>query len=550
MRRTHFCCAIVLAVIASVLGGCGGSSGSSASGGTTGGSGSGSSTTNLSVKVSGLNSGETVTLQAKSDNSSSLTADANGTFYFPQNINNAGTNGATNGISVTVSTEPIGEQCLVEAPSTGITLDSTVPVVCSTPVTISKYATLEAFPGSSAQVIANPKVLPVFFTGAANENTDLVFLQQLVVSQYWGALSEYGVNNGTVESALYETPPSGLSSGKLDDAQIKSALQVSASTWGATFDTSTIIVAFLPSGTSYMPDVSQGEPENAAADHGQITVNGTAVQFVAITGGSDYEWVIAEFLIDAATNPGGGGTDMSASRGYVEMSPDPERYGLTAYLDGHSSAIGHPYQEYVELGSSCFAVAPAESDLTLANGQYLEQIWSNKAAAQANASGNQGYCQPSYGELVNYSSSSDASTVTASRFGRTFKDNALVVPAGSSTTVTVTAWGVASDGNGGQAPWSLTVNPEVFYVSGTAAPSDCSSGTPDYRSYAVASACSNAPSVSVNPNGSSTVSNGDMFKVTITMPSTAEPGLWSILLSGNDGGTEQPILVTNATTWQ
>lgn len=552
MKKRNWFLSAILCCLA--LSGCGGGSASPTSGSSGGSSGgnTGSSNTNLSVSVSGLSSGQSVTLQAQSTNTVSLTVTANGTFYFPQNINDANSSsvGGTNAINVSVSSQPSTEQCVVEPPATGIVLNSTVPVACSVPSKAPPYSVMSSFPGGSAFVITNPKVLPVFLTGAASENTDLVFLQQLVVSQYWGALNEYGVHNGTVESALYESVPSTLSTGSVDDSQIKSALESSMPSWGATLDSSTVVVVFLPSGTSYSPDVAQGEPVNAFADHGQITVNGTPVQFVAIPGQVNRPYYIAEYLVDAVTNPGGGGTNMSLSRGYVEAANDPERYDLTAYLSSNDPGVNRPYQEYIELGDACFGIAPSESDITLPNGsEGLNEIWSNSGAANAYSSGNYGYCQPSYGEAVDYSSSSDKASISSVRFGHTFTDTALVIPAGSSTTVTISAWGTDAY-SGVSRPWSLTVNPEVFYTTGTAAPEDCSSGTPDYYPGYVPSECANAPSVSVSPNGSGSVTTGTTFKVTITMPSTAEPGLWSILLSGTDGGTEQPLLVTNASTWQ
>ena len=544
-----------MGVVCLLLSGCGGGGGSAGSSSTTGsGSGSGSSTSpNLSINVSGLSSGQSVSVEAQSDNSSSITASSNGVFGFPQQINDAGTNGVTNQITVTFSSQPTNETCVVEPPATGITLNSTVPVACSVPVNAPTYPTIGGFSGGSVSVIAQPKVLPVFLTSAPSENTDLVFLQQLVVSHYWSALAEYGVDSGTVESALYESAPTTLSTGPVSDSMIKAALTANGPSWGATLDPSTVMVVFLPAGTSYSPDFLQGEPDNAPADHGQVTINGNTIQFVAIPAQANHPYYIAEYLIDAVTNPGGGGTSMASSNGFVEMSSDPERYALTGYLDTYGAAgaaVARPYQEYVELGDACFGLAAPESDITLPSSSTgLNEIWSNSGAASAYSAGNYGYCRPSFGENVDYSSSSDESTVSASRFGHTFTDKALVVPAGSSTTVTVTAWGTNTN-NGVSSPWTLTVNPEVFYTSGNAVPSECFSGMPDFNPAYAPAACTNAPSVSVTPNGSASVVNGDTFKVTITMPSTAEPGLWSILLSGTDGGTEQPILVTNASTWQ
>ena len=544
---------ILAGILALTLSGCGGgTSGGSSSSGSTGSSGSGSggtSTTNLAIKVSGL-TGSSVTVQAQSNNTATVTATGDGTFYFSQNINDSGVSGATNAINVTVSAQPSnGESCLVEAPATGITLNSTVPVLCSIPVKPVAYPNIGAFSGTTATVVANPKIVPIFLSGATNENTDLVFEQQLVVSQYWGALSEYGVHNGVVESALYPTAPSALASGGVYDAEIKSAIEAS-NAWGAPVDSSTILVVVLPNGTAYLPDTTQGEPASARADHGQVSINGTNVQFVAIPGAANYEYVIAEYLVDAVTNPGGSGTDKAGSLGYVEMSPNPETYAQSFYHDPQSSADAHPIQEFVELGDACYGLAPAESDLTLSSGESLYAIWSNTAAAQAYSSGNYGYCQPAFGELVDYSGSQTSGTITATRFGHTFSDQALIVAPGSTAAVNVTAWGQYQGVNNTPGAWTLTVNPEIFYTSGASAPIDCSPGTPDYQGSLVPSACASAPVISVSPNGSTSVTNGDTFKVTITMPSTAEPGLWSILLSGTDGGTEQPILVTNASTWQ
>lgn len=242
------------------------------------------------------------------------------------------------------------------------------------------------------------------------------------------------------------------------------------------------------------------------------------------------------------------------------MSPNPESHANIFYhdsLSGHGD-VEHDDQEFVELGNACDGVAPAESDLALPSGICLNEIRSNSGASQAYASGNCGYCQPAFGETVDYSSSTDASTVTATRFGQTFDDQALVLSPGGSTTITVTAWG-QEVGNGTTQPWLFSVNPEVMYTSATAAPVDCSTSTQDYESFLVPSACANAPGIAVVSNSATRdtnnptaydVTDGDSFAVTIRMPATGEPGLRSILLSGTDGGTESPILVTNGTTWQ
>ena len=556
---------LVLIGLSLALSGCGGGGGSSSSGSSGGGSTSTpQSSANVSLSVSGLSSGASVTVQATdslNSTSENVTASADGSISFANAFQTNTPLGANAKLSFSVATQPSnGEQCVVsplytnaaQTNGTWAFSPNVIDVSCSTPVKPNAYPTIGAFSAKvSAKVVASPAVVPVFLSGSANENANLTFLQQLVVSHYWGGLSEYGVGNGTVSNALYPTAPSSLSSGSVSDTQIRNAI-ISANAWNATLNNNTVLVVFMPSGVIYAPNPAEGEPANADGDHGQLSVNGVNIQFVAIftsTGSTEVQQ-IAQYLVDAVTNPGGGGPNMASSTGFVEMSPNPESFVGTVY-NGYQNygSINHLGQEFIELGNACDAAAPAESDLTLPSGSYLFAIWSNATASSDYAAGNYGYCQPPFGEMVDYSTSSDAGYVSATRFGQVFTDQALIVPAGSSTSVTVTAWGSAV-ANGSTQAWTLTVNPEVFYTSGTSVPVDCTSGTYGYEPGLVSSACSDAPSITVSPSGSQSVSNGNTFKVTVTMPSTAEPGLWSILLSGTDGGSEQPILVTNASTWQ
>ena len=579
MKKSSLAVTLIAALSVS-LSGCGG--GSSSSGSSGGGSSSASASSAVfGLDVSGLASGTSITVQTTDPAGSpaasqqSLTISGNGISDYPLAFQATSGPGGGVELQVTITAQPTnGEQCVLSSVvpmgvSNGTTWSfspAAIPVYCSTPIKPAAYLEMGPFPGvGNAQVIASPKVVPVFLSGSANENADLTFLQQLVVSQYWGALTEYGVGNGTVETALYPTAPANLSSGSVYDAEIRSDIQ-SSNAWGATLTPNTVLAVFLPAGVTYTPTTLDGEPYGATGDHGQVSVNGVNIQFVAIptiSGGNEVQET-AQYLIDAVTNPGGGGTEMAGSLGYVEASPNPDAYAGIFYHNSQGSHpdVNHYGQEFIELGNACDGVAPAESDISLPTGAYLYAIWSNSAASQAYASGNYGYCQPSFGETVDYASSPDAQIVTATRFGHTLNDQALVVPAGSSATVTVTAWGESeiSTGNGATtAPWLYTVNPEITYTSGTSVPADCSQGTPNYEPSLVPSACANAPEVSVVSNeatkdinnpGSYDVTNGDTFTVTIRMPTTAEPGLWSILLSGTDGGTELPILVTNSTTWQ
>jgi len=592
---------LLAVALSAVLAGCGsGSGGTTAPGNGSGTSGSGSSggtstpgiswsgnkgqvlsngqsEYQLAIAVSGLNIGQSFVIAVNATGGESIsltgTVTADGTYQVP-GVFYVDTTPASNssGISVSmpVTTQPAdGAQCqviaqmsgsaLAEDPTSGGTL--TLPVVCGNYPAATPMANeqLIPFPGATATVIAAPQVAPVFFSGSTNANDYETFLQQVVTSQYWSALQEYGIGNGTTDTPITAatTWPSAVTESDIEQTII------SNNAWGAPITNSTVLVLFLPQGTVYQ--TSSADQTEACllpstdncSIRGQVTIGSTPVQFIAMQADTQNNGVIQypallEHLVNAVTNPGGGAGDVAGDEGYVEASKNPDWYvGINTYFP----------QNQLEVGNACLTNAPVESDLTLTgdpstgNLTNLYLPYSNKAAAADTA---YEYCgRTPYGAVADWSTTTAAQSVTATRFGHTVTDEALVLAPGQGTTVKMTAW-QASTLSAGQPYFTLLTNynQDWYYITGTNAPVHCENGGPE-------SICANAPTFSLtpvstvtpvfqgtDPNGSNpatgavTSVNGDTYDLTVTASATAEPGMWVMYIGG------QPIAVTNSNTWQ
>jgi hypothetical protein len=537
------------------------------------------------MDVSGLKTGQSFTIAVNATGAETFslngTVSANGTYQVPgtfYDYTGHESNGSAVGIKIAmpVTTQPSdGATCQVIAQiaqpdaSTGTPSDTlayapssgtyTVPVVCSTyPAAAPTYVNeqLGPFPGTTAKVIASPVFAPVFFSGSTNENDYEVFLQQVGTSKYWSALAEYGVGNGTADTAIMAstTLPATLT-----ESQIEQTI-VSNDAWGAPITSNTVLVLFLPQGTLYIPSNANTtvpctlpSTDNCSI-RGQVTINGTPVQFIAMqadtqNNGNPQYRALAAHLIDAVTNPGGGAGDVAGDEGYVEASKNPDWY-VDRYTDTS--------QNQLEVGDACLGTAPAESDLSLTGDNAvvdgttdLPEPYSNTAAA---ADTTYDYCAGRYyGLTANWTTSTDAHSVTATRFGYPVSDEALVLAPGKSTTLEMTAWQTTPtlSSNGGQPYFSLLMNQDKdwYYLTGTDAPKECVNGKP----YAI---CADAPSFSITPVSVVTpvlqppspstglVTNGDTYNLTVTASSTPEAGMWVMYIGG------QPIAVTNADAWQ
>ena len=610
LTQKPFHYALTAIAMCAVLAGCGGGGGTTAPGNGSGASGSGSGggtstpgitwTGNkgqvipngmnqfqLALDVQGLNTGQSFVIAVNVTGGETIslsgTVTANGTYQVPGVFYTglSGNSPVPNYYSVPVTTQPAdGTQCqviaqtqtytgmsgtyLAETPTAGTTL--TLPVLCSkypatTPVADEQ---LVPFPSITAKVIATPQVEPVFFSGSTNENDYETFLQQVVTSQYWSVLQEYGVGNGTADAPI--TASTTWPTPEVTESQIEQTI-VSNNAWGAPITSSTVLVLFLPQGTAFSPSTADQTPAcllpstDNCSIRGQVTVSGTPVQFIALPPDTQNNNVIqyralARRLIDAVTNPGGGAGDVAGDEGYVEANNNPDWYV------GIDTSTPH---NQLEVGNACLANAPVESDLSLTgdpnvvNGLTdLPLPYSNKAAT---ADASYTYCgRLPYGLVADWSTTPDAQTVTATRFGYPVSDEALVLAPGQSTTVKMTAWQTSPTVayNGGEPYFTLTTNfnAQWYYITGTNAPVFCQNGTPT-------DPCADAPTFSLtpvstvtpvfqgtDPNGSNpdqgpvTSVNGDTYDLTITTSTASEPGMWVMY----EGG--QPIAVTNANTWQ
>lgn len=611
LTQKPFHYALTAIAMCAVLAGCGGGGGTTAPGNGSGASGSGSSggtstpgitwtgnkgqvlsngTTEfqLVLNVQGLTTGQSFVIDADVTGAQTIslsgTVTANGTYTVPGVFYtgvSSGTAPSPNYLSVSVTTQPAdGQQCQVIAqtqseqgmPGTYLAGEQnaggtiTLPVLCSeypaaTPVADEQ---LVPFPGTTAKVITTPQVEPVFFSGSTNANDYEVFLQQIVTSQYWSALQAYGVGDGTTDAPI--TASTTWPTPEVTESQIEQTI-ISNDAWGAPITNSTVLVIFLPQGTAFSPSLADQttacllpSTDNCSI-RGQVTVGGTPIQFIAMppdtqnNGDIQYSTLLRR-LIDAVTNPGGGAGDVANDQGYVEASENPDWYvGIDTYT---------PHNQ-LEVGNACLADAPVESDLSLTGDQGIVNGLTNlylpyvNSAAKADASYT--YCgRLPYGLVADWSTTPDAQTVTATRFGHPVSDEALVLAPGQSTTVKMTAWQISPTvaSNGGQPYFTLPTNYNVqwYYLTGTNAPVFCQNGEP-------ANPCANAPTFALtpvstvtpvlagtDPNGSNpqegaiTSVNGDTYNLTVTASSTAEPGMWVMY----EGG--QPIAVTNANTWQ
>lgn len=608
---------LLAVVLSAILAGCGGGgTGTTAPGNGSGASGSGSgggtstpgiswtgnkgqvmsngqSEYQLAIDVSGLNAGQSfvIAVNATGGETISLTGavTANGTYQVP-GVFYTDTMGGTSPVGVYVSmpvaTQPAdGTQCqviaqleqvytngtnsgplttaLAEDPTSGGTL--TLPVVCATYPAATPVANeqLAPFPGVTAQAIAAPQVEPVIFSGSTDTNDYETFLQQVVTSQYWSALQEYGVGSGTTGAPIAATTtwPSAVT-----ESDIEQTI-VSNNAWGAPITSSTVLVLFLPQGTVY--ETSSADQSVACllpstdncSIRGQVTISGTPVQFIAMqadtqNNGNLQYTALLQHLINAVTNPGGGAGSVAGDEGYVEASADPDWYvGIETYTP----------QNQLEVGNACGMYAPVESDLTLTgdpatgNLTNLYLPYSNKAAA---ADTTYNYCgRTPYGTVADWSTTTAAQSVTATRFGHPVSDEALVLAPGQSTTLKMTAWQatpILSANAGGQPFFTLLTNynQDWYYITGTNAPVHCENGGPeaicaDSPTFSMATVSAVTPvfqgtdSNGSNPaTGQVTAVNGNTYNLTVTASATAEPGMWVMYIGG------QPIAVTNANTWQ
>lgn len=316
-----------------------------------GGGGSAPPQTDVSVVVSGLQAGQSVTVNAGTE---SLTATSNGTWLFRNKIATTAT--------ISVAAAPNGATCLMyhdpfNPPNAQQQAGNVAPAVnlnCSNyPAFSPSLPQLTASSGQSAAVIAHPRIVPIFFSNVSTSavTQEMTFLGLLTHSSMWSTLSQYGVGAATVAPAVNFASPAGAT---FYSSNATTLLTTYAASWaGQALDANQYFVFFLPPGT--LLDVA-----GAAAYHSQVIINGVAVSYavVPLTSNLADQGMATHEIMEGVADP----------NGYSGISYLPQQLMWGASINNRSTEIG----DMCELNTTTSADIP---------GFGMQPIWSNTAAA-------------------------------------------------------------------------------------------------------------------------------------------------------------------------
>ena len=565
---------VILAALAAVsLAACGGGGGSGSSGSTTGGgnsTGSGGTTQLAScttttyndavdsgvapcLTVTGLASGQSVSV---SDGTNTLTESSNGTINFPT-IDNGTQNGGVVPPSATFSiTATTGGATCSLSGGTASTTPYAVTALCAKyPAVSPATPKITTMPGASgtAQVITSPTIMPVFIsTGSlatGNESNDATYLSQLVSSQEWALLSQYGVGTATVDAAVTVNPGSWSQYHTVTKADLSTIVQGVAAQ-GVTLTPSSVLVVYLPPTVAVSPTIAGGTGYT-----GTIASGSTNVPFALVTDDSTNRQYIANSSVYWEAEAGiVSDTTNAAGNGYAWMSANPDLW-LGASVD-YASGVDGEYNggaTNIGIGTVCMGLSAPIQATDISTGDIMP-IWS-----QSDAAAGRDPCQPQVVMTYNPDGTQSGTQVELSDPTAPFMG---VVTQGT-TAVTGTLGGVArTDQAIVVAPGkSVTVQAEVY---STQPIPDMAAYQPSVQSYINAdgvvsqAAQLGQPRITISPvknltrpnastSGSTVaVNNGDTIEFTITASSTPFKGMYIVMLNN----WPVPIAVTNGTTWE
>ncbi len=507
------------------------------------------------LTVTGLASGQSVSV---SDGTNTLTESSNGTFNFPT-IDNGTQNGGVVPPSATfsITTTTGGATCSLSG-GTATTTPYAVTALCAKyPAVSPAMPKVTTMPGVSGtvQVIASPVIVPVYIsTGSlatGNESNDATFLSQLVNSQEWGLLSQYGVGTATVDAAVTVNPGSWSSGHTMTSADLTTILQ-DVQSQGVTLTASTVLTVYLPVGVYVNPAVNGGTGYT-----GTVASGSTNVPFALVTddssngqyiANSSVYWEAEAGIVNDATNADG--------HGYAWMSSNPDLW-LGASVTQQNTSFENDATN-IGVGTVCMS---ADGGIMQAPDISTGDIVSMWSQTDANAGRNP--CQPNADSFDN---SQPNPTVTLSNSNTPF----VGVVAQGTTAVTGTLGGVPrTDQAIVVAPGkSVTVQAQVFttaavqdmvasvnvlsYISGTDT-GNCSFQTAG-GVQPIAGLCTPLISVSavknVTRSSATGVNNGDTIEFTVTASSTPFKGMYVLTVMLGSENVATPIAVTNGTTWQ
>ena len=571
--HTNRTLSILLAALAAVSlaacgGGGGGSTASSGGGGSTGGGGAtqlGSCTANSTnpyndavdqgvapcLTVTGLASGQSVSV---SDGTNTLTESANGTFDFPTIQNGTATNGGVIPPSATfsITTTTGGAACSLSGGTASTTPYAVTALCAKYPAVSPSLPKVTTMPGVSgtAQVIASPTIVPVYIsTGSlatGNESNDATFLSQLVNSQEWGLLAQYGVGTATVDAAVTVDPGAWTQYHTVTAADL-SAIAQGVAAQGVTLTPSSVLVIYLPPTVAVSPAISGGTGYTGTLASGSTNVPFALVMDdntndVAYVPDSSVYWEAEADIVNDVSNADG--------NGYAWMSANPDLW-LGASVDYDSGVDGEYASGATSIGVGTVCLE-ADGGIMQAPDISTGDIVSMWSQQDANAGRNP--CQPN---ADYYDNAQPNPTVTLSDSSTPFVG--IVLTQGA-TAVTGTLAGInRTDQAIVVAPGqSVTVQAQVFT---TAAVQDMQAGV-GVMSYINAQGVtsqgmqSGQPRITVSSIQNLTrpsatgVNNGDTIEFTVTASSTPFKGMYVLTVELGSESVATPIGVTNGTTWQ
>ena len=501
------------------------------------------------LTVMELDSGQSVSV---SDGHATLTETTDGTYTFPGVADQASA-GVNELPTITFSiTSQTGTCSLVGGTAT--TTPYSVTALCAKYPAVSpdlpKVTTMPGVSGT-AQVIASPTIVPVYIsTGSlatGNEANDATFLSQLVNSQEWGLLSQYGVGAATVDAAVTVNPGSWSQYHGVTPSDLSTIAQ-DVEAQGVTPTASTVLIIYLPPTVAVDPAGAYGTGYT-----GTVAVGGTNVPFALVTDDStngqysaddSVYWMAEAELVNDVTGANG--------QGYAWMSANPDLWlGASAYGPIGTDTIG--------VGTLCMTAGPALNGGTITASDIstgdIIPIWS-----QSDAAAGRDPCQPQFvqgynsdgtqaGTQVDLSSptapflgvvvTQGLTTVTGALDGTTRTDQAIVVAPGQTVTVQGEVFST-------QPIPDQQASVDVVSYVGQSDGGALSSNAPSFPSPLVSvSAVKNI----TRPNATG-VNNGDTIEFTVTASSTPFKGMYVLDVSTPSGPIPMPIGVTEGTTWQ
>ena len=508
------------------------------------------------VTVTGLTSGQSVTV---SDGAASLTETTNGTYTFPGVANGTAAGAAVNPtVTFSVTATTGGATCSLAGG--GATAGQVPSATAYAPSALcAKYPAVSpglpkvtTMPGVSgtAQVIASPTIVPVYIsTGSlatGNESNDAAFLSQLVNSQEWGLLSQYGVGAATVDAAVTVDPGAWTQYYTVKPSDLSTIAQ-DVQSQGVTLTANTVLTIYLPVGVYVGPTLSGGTGHSGTVAVGSVNVpfalvTDDNVNDVAYVPNSSVYWEAEAGIVNDVTDANG--------NGYAWMSANPDLW-LGTSVDYDSGVDGEYASGAVSIGVGTVCLE-ADGGIMQAPDISTGDIVSIWSQTDANAGRNP--CQPN---ADFYDNSQPNPTVTLSDSSTPFVG--IVLTQGA-TAVTGTLAGISRTDQAivvapGQ---SVTVQAQVFT---TAAVQDMQAGV-GVISYINAEGVtsqgmqSGQPRITVSAVKNLTrpsatgVNNGDTLEFTVTASATPFKGMYVLTVELGSESVATPIGVTNGTTWQ